>query len=140
MAAVLNLKDLCKEYSRGGRSFFAVDHVSLTVESGDFVNVVGRSGSGKSTLLNLAAGMLAPTSGSVELDGVELAGKSDAELSRLRCDRIGFIPQGAAALPNLTVLENVMLPFCLYPRGGDGEGAARLLLERFGIGARDVGL
>ena len=135
MAAVLNLKDLCKEYSRGGRSFFAVDHVSLTVESGDFVNVIGRSGSGKSTLLNLAAGMLAPTSGSVELDGVELAGKSDAELSRLRCDRIGFIPQGAAALPNLTVLENVMLPFCLYPRGGDGEGAARLLLERFGIGA-----
>ncbi|MGP1412810.1 MAG: ABC transporter ATP-binding protein [Pyramidobacter piscolens] len=135
MAAVLNLKDLCKEYSRGGRSFFAVDHVSLTVESGDFVNVIGRSGSGKSTLLNLAAGMLAPTSGSVELDGVELAGKSDAELSRLRCDRIGFIPQGVAALPNLTVLENVMLPFCLYPRGGDGEGAARLLLERFGIGA-----
>lgn len=135
MTAVLNLKDLCKEYSRGGRSFFAVDHVSLTVASGDFVNVVGRSGSGKSTLLNLAAGMLAPTSGSVELDGVDLAGKSDAELSRLRCDRIGFIPQGAAALPNLTVLENVMLPFCLYPHGGDGEGAARLLLERFGIGA-----
>ena len=59
MAAVLNLKDLCKEYSRGGRSFFAVDHVSLTVESGDFVNVIGRSGSGKSTLLNLAAGICA---------------------------------------------------------------------------------
>lgn len=133
MTAVLNLKDLCKEYSRGGQSFFAVDHASLTVESGDFVSIVGRSGSGKSTLLNMAAGMLAPTSGSVELDGVHLGGKGDAQLSRLRCDRIGFIPQGAAALPNLTVLENVMLPFCLYPRGGDGEGAARMLLERFGI-------
>ncbi|MGI6075477.1 MAG: ABC transporter ATP-binding protein [Pyramidobacter sp.] len=134
MGAILNLKGLYKEYSRGGRPFFAVNGVSLTVESGDFVTIVGPSGGGKSTLLNVAAGMLAPTSGSVEVDGVPLTGKSDAQLSRLRCERIGFIPQGAATLPNLTVLENVMLPFCLYPRGGDGEGAARLLLERFGIG------
>ena len=53
--------------------------------------------------------------------------------SRLRCDAIGFIPQGPSALPGLTVLENVLLPFVLWPHGGDGEGAARLLLSRFGI-------
>ena len=130
---LLVLKDLCREFQRGGKAFFAVDHVSLTVNEGDFVTIIGRSGSGKSTLLSLAAGMLAPTSGSVSLGGVELAGKNDTQLSRLRNELIGYIPQDAPALPNLTVLENVMLPACLYPRGGDIEGAARLLLERFGI-------
>ncbi|MCR5347672.1 MAG: ABC transporter ATP-binding protein [Fretibacterium sp.] len=133
MAAVLKLNDVCREYQRGNVPFFAVNHVSLSIEAGDFLNIIGRSGSGKSTLLNIAAGMLSPTSGSVELDGENLAGKDDATLSRLRNDKIGFVPQGASALPNLTILENVVLPFCLWPHGGDGEGAARLLLERFGI-------
>ncbi len=112
--AVLKLKDLCREYVRGKKPFFAVNHVSLTVESGDFIVIIGRSGSGKSTLLNLAAGMLTPTSGEVEFDGAPLDGKSDSELSRLRCSRIGFIPQNAAALPTLTVLEKYMLPSSIY--------------------------
>lgn len=130
--ALLRLKELCKRYHRGGTPFLAVDHVDLTLEAGDFVNVSGRSGSGKSTLLNMAAGLLRPTSGTVELEGTDLAAMGDAALSRLRNERVGSIPQGASALPDLTVLENVMLPFCLWPRGGDGEGAARLLLERCG--------
>ena len=67
MAPVLRLNDLCREYRRGDRRFLAVDHVSLDVEAGSCVSVIGRSGSGKSTLLNLAAGMLSPTAGSVEL-------------------------------------------------------------------------
>ncbi|WP_281679412.1 ABC transporter ATP-binding protein [Synergistes jonesii] len=133
MEPVLKLKDICKEYRRGGAPFFAVDHASLEVEPGGYVNIIGRSGSGKSTLLNIAAGMLPPTSGAAELGGVPLTGKDDAELSRIRNDGIGFIPQGAAALPTLTVLENVMLPFCLYPHDGDGCGYARLLLDRFGV-------
>ena len=133
MPAVLMLDDVCKEYRRGNVPFLAVDHVTLSVEAGDFVNIIGRSGSGKSTLLNMASGLLGPTSGVVELEGESLAGKDDAALSRLRNDKIGFVPQGASALPNLTVLENVVLPFCLWPHGGDGEGAGRLLLERFGI-------
>lgn len=133
MAPVLRLTDLCREYRRGDRRFLAVDHVSLDVEAGSCVSVIGRSGSGKSTLLNLAAGMLSPTSGSVELLGQDLAGLGDSRLSRLRCDAIGFIPQGPSALPGLTVLENVLLPFVLWPHGGDGEGAVRLLLSRFGI-------
>ncbi len=141
MAAILSFDNVCREYRRGNVPFFAVDHVSLSIEAGDFVNIIGRSGSGKSTLLNMAAGMLSPTSGSIYLEDEKLSGRDDASLSRLRNDKIGFVPQGASALPNLTVLENVVLPFCLWPHGGDGsagnplrgEGAGRLLLERFGI-------
>ena len=131
--SVLELECLRKDYVRGGRSFSAVKDVTLSVESGEYVSIVGRSGSGKSTLLNMAAGMLEPTSGTVTLDGIGLSGKSDAELSKIRNGLIGFIPQGALALPNLTVLENVILPHCLYPRDDDGETRAMGLLERFGI-------
>jgi putative ABC transport system ATP-binding protein len=133
MAAILSFDNVCREYRRGNVPFFAVDHVSLSIEAGDFVNIIGRSGSGKSTLLNMAAGMLSPTSGSIYLEDEKLSGRDDASLSRLRNDKIGFVPQGASALPNLTVLENVVLPFCLWPHEGNGEGAGRLLLERFGI-------
>ncbi|MCR4819045.1 MAG: ABC transporter ATP-binding protein [Fretibacterium sp.] len=133
MAVVLSFDNVCKEYLRGNVPFFAVDHVNLTIEAGDFVNIIGRSGSGKSTLLNMAAGMLSPSGGSVCLEGEDLSARDDASLSRLRNDKIGFVPQGASALPDLTVLENVVLPFCLWPHGGDGEGAGRILLERFGI-------
>ena len=136
---IVRLRDLSREYPRGGGRFFAVKGVSLEVRAGDYVNIIGRSGSGKSTLLNLIAGMLAPTSGTVEIDGRSLAGKGDRELSFMRNQSIGFIPQNAAALPNLTVLENVLLPFCLYRRGGDGEGAARHLLGKFGIERLEIG-
>ena len=111
MSEILRLNDVSREYVRGGVPFLAVNHVNLTLESGDFVNIIGRSGSGKSTLINIAAGMLTPTSGRVELFGEDLSGKDDAYLSRLRNDRIGFIPQGMSLLPNLTVLENVVLQF-----------------------------
>ena len=130
---MLSVKNLCKDYPRGGRKFTALDNVNLEVNAGDFVSVIGRSGSGKSTLLNILAGLLSPTSGKVYFHGSDLAAMTDSELSRLRNDAIGFIPQGASALPALSVLENVILPFCLYPHEGDGETYARSLLERFGI-------
>lgn len=133
MSEILSLHEVSREYVRGGVPFLAVNHVNLTLDSGDFVNIIGRSGSGKSTLVNIAAGMLTPTSGSVELFGEGLAGKSDVYLSRLRNDRIGFIPQGMSLLPNLTVLENVVLPFFMYPHGGDGEGYGRIMLDRMEI-------
>ena len=133
MSEILRLHDVSREYVRGGAPFMAVNSVSLTIESGDFVNVIGRSGSGKSTLVNIAAGMLSPTSGSVELFGEELAGKDDAYLSRLRNDKIGFIPQGMSLLSNLTVLENVVLPFFMYPHSGDGEGYGRNMLGKMEI-------
>ena len=133
MSEILRLHDVSREYFRGGVPFLAVKGVNLTIESGDFVNIIGRSGSGKSTLINIAAGMLTPTSGSVELFGEDLSGKDDEYLSRLRNDRIGFIPQGMSLLPNLTVLENVVLPFFMYPHGGDGEGYGRIMLDRLEI-------
>ena len=125
---MLEFVNLTKEYQRGGRNFRAVNNVNLQIESGGFVNIIGRSGSGKSTLLNLAAGMLTPTSGSVILDGEDISRKTDSALSFIRNNKIGFIPQGVSALPNLTVRENILLPFYLYPHGGDGEGRAYLLM------------
>ena len=133
MPCVIKVKNLCKEYKRGSTKFNAVDNVNFEIEEGDFVHVIGRSGSGKSTLINMIAGMLSPTSGEIEIDGENIIGKNDYELSRMRNNKIGFIPQGASALPNLTVLENILLPFYLWPHGGDGEGFARILLERFEI-------
>ncbi len=133
MNALLEFVNLSKEYTRGGVKFLAVNDVSLKITACDFVNIIGRSGSGKSTLLNLAAGMLSPSSGRIILDGEDISRKNDSELSQIRNNKIGFIPQGASALPNLTVIENILLPFYLYPHGGDGEGRAYILMEFLGI-------
>lgn len=127
---MLEILNLSKEYKRSsGHTFKAVNNVNLTIEDGDFVNIIGRSGSGKSTLLNVAAGMLSPSSGKIILDGEDISQKKDSELSIIRNNKIGFIPQGASALPNLTVIENILMPFYLYPHGGDGEGRAYILME-----------
>ena len=126
---MLEILNLTKEYTRGYTKFKAVDNVTLTIEDGDFVNIIGRSGSGKSTLLNIAAGMLTPSSGKIILDGEDISQKNDTELSLIRNNKIGFIPQGASAFPNLTVTENILMPFYLYPHGGDGEGRAYILME-----------
>ncbi len=131
---IIELKDLVKEYTRGnGRKFNAVDSVSLNVEKGDYLTIIGRSGSGKSTLINMLSGMITPTSGSIKIAGEEITGKSDKEISFLRNELIGFIPQGTATLPNLTVLDNIVLPFFLYKREGDPYGKAMLLMEKLGI-------
>lgn len=126
---MLEILNLTKEYTRGYTKFKAVDNVTLTIEDGDFVNIIGRSGSGKSTLLNIAAGMLTPSSGKIILDGEDISQKNDTELSLIRNNKIGFIPQGASSFPNLTVTENILMPFYLYPHGGDGEGHAYILME-----------
>ncbi len=133
MSTLLEFVNLTKEYQRGNTTFCAVNNVNLKISSQDFVNIIGRSGSGKSTLLNLAAGMLSPSSGSIFLDGQDLTHKPDSALSHIRNNTIGFIPQGASALPNLTVMENILLPFYMYPHGGDGEGRAYILMEFLGI-------
>lgn len=130
---MISIKNLCKEYSRGSKKFYALENINLEINSGDFVNIIGRSGSGKSTLLNITAGMLSPTSGKIFFHGEDISQKNDAELSRLRNEKIGFIPQDASALPNLSVIENILLPVHLYPRKDNGENYARELLEKFSI-------
>jgi putative ABC transport system ATP-binding protein len=130
---ILEARGISKEYDRGGVPFFAAEDVSLSIGEGEFACVVGRSGSGKSTLLNILAGLLAPTSGTVSLEGREYDDLSDDELSELRNTRLGYIMQGHSVLPNFTVLQNVILPHVFFKRGGDPADRALSLLERTGI-------
>ncbi|MBQ2691042.1 MAG: ATP-binding cassette domain-containing protein, partial [Clostridia bacterium] len=116
---VLEVKDLCKEYMRGSKPFYAVDHVNFSMEKGDFVSIIGRSGSGKSTMLNLIAGLLDPTEGSITVSGHELSGMNDDELSLMRNTVLGYVPQGQTVLGNLSVLDNVRLPFYFHNRDGE---------------------
>jgi putative ABC transport system ATP-binding protein len=131
---IIEAREVCKEYRRGDRPFWAVDNVSLTLDAGEFVCVMGRSGSGKSTLINILAGLLTPTAGRVLFEGEEYAGLDDDRLATLRNTGIGYIMQGYGVLPNFTVLENVLLPHYLQKRTGDPETRAYALLEQTGIG------
>jgi putative ABC transport system ATP-binding protein len=130
---ILEASALAKEYQRGGRSFMAVDHVSLQIEKGEFACIVGRSGSGKSTLLNILAGMAFPTSGEVIFMGRGYSAMTDGELSRQRGSKIGYIMQGHCVLPNFTVLQNVMIPHYFNSVTAHPEGRAVTLLEKTGI-------
>jgi putative ABC transport system ATP-binding protein len=133
MKPLLEVKSLTKRYQRGGREFAAVDDVNLEVAQEEFVCITGHSGSGKSTLLNLIAGFMPPDAGTVLLEGEELTALGDAELSLRRNTRIGYIPQGHSVLANLTVWDNVRLPFYLHRRAGNPNEQAHELLERVGI-------
>lgn len=126
---MLDIKDLTREFTRRGSAFAAVDHVNLHVDAGEFVAIVGRSGNGKSTLLNLVTGLLKPTSGTVTLDGRDVVSLNDREMSALRNRVIGFVTQSQTLLPNLSVIDNVILPAVLSGRavvdddGLDGDVA-----------------
>lgn len=130
---VLQVNGLTKEYKRNGGSFFAVKDVSLQLRAGDFFCITGRSGSGKSTLLNLLAGLLKPTRGSIEFDGKSISSFRDEEASLYRNAKIGYIPQGQSLLANLTVLDNVRLPYHFFRRDGEAAKKAMSLLEQAGI-------
>jgi ABC-type lipoprotein export system ATPase subunit len=111
--------------------------LSLTVEQGERVAVMGPSGSGKSTLLNLICGLDEPTSGSIKLEGVELAALDDDRRTRLRREKIGMIFQTFNLLPTLTALENVALPLRLQNlRRRETEERAKAMLERVGLKVR----
>jgi len=132
-ARVIRLVDVVKEFN-GKRKVRALDGVSLSIEKGEMVALVGPSGSGKSTLLNLIGTLDRPTSGEIWLDGQRLGGLSDDELTRIRRDKIGFIFQFFNLLPSLTCLENVALP--LHLRGwkkAQAHGRAEELLELVGL-------
>jgi putative ABC transport system ATP-binding protein len=111
--------------------------INLSIFPGEAVAVVGASGAGKSTLLSLLAGMDTPSSGRVYLDGVELSALDEDGRARLRAARVGFVFQAFHLLPNLTALENVMLPLELAGHG-DAAGAAHEALERVGLAQRLV--
>lgn len=119
---VLETRELTKEYGSGDVAVSALRGISVTVEKGDFVAIMGPSGSGKSTLLTIFGGVETPTTGQVLLEGIDLASLNDDDRTRLRRRRIGFIFQSFNLLPNLSALENVSLPLEL---DGVAAGAAR---------------
>ena len=113
----LRAENISRRYFRkhGEANFFeAVRPVSLTLESGNLTVLNGKSGSGKTTLLNMLAGLLNPSEGRVYLNDTDLYALEDRELSRLRSEKIGVIPQGRSAVDTLSVYENILLPGILY--------------------------
>ncbi|MDR2786769.1 MAG: ATP-binding cassette domain-containing protein, partial [Candidatus Accumulibacter sp.] len=115
---LLEINGLRKEYERGERRFAAVDDLCLTLDRGGFVCLFGRSGSGKTTLLNMIAGLLTPDAGEVLFDGIGLYSLDDPARTAWRNRTLGYMPQGASLLSNLSALDNVRLPFHLQPRSG----------------------
>ena len=132
---MLHLSNVVKKYrSPSGDSTTVLDGVSFDVEAGASVAIIGPSGSGKSTLLNIIGGLDAPNSGKVLLGDVDLARAAEKELTKIRSRDIGFIFQLHHLLPQLTVLENVLLPTMAHGENAGAEERARALLNRVGLG------
>ena len=125
---LLRLENITKDYSSDGELVRALNGVSLDVEAGEFIALMGKSGCGKSTLLNLSGAMDFPTSGRVLLDGQVTSELGDAGLTRLRREKVGFVFQSFQLLNTLTVLENVALPLLLSGQRDSGAARERLML------------
>lgn len=135
--ALIEVKDVYKIYNPGENEVRALDGVSLTIDEGEFVAIIGQSGSGKSTLMNTLGLLDRPTSGEYYLSGRDVATLTDDEQSEIRNKQIGFIFQGFNLIPSLTAIGNVELP--LVYRGMKKEERNKLsleALERVGLGKR----
>jgi putative ABC transport system ATP-binding protein len=130
---MISLTDVNRDYATGRGLLRAIRHVTLDVERGAWVTLVGPSGSGKSTLLNLIAGLDRPTSGRLVVAGMDLGALSEEALARWRARNVGIVFQFFQLLPTLTALENVLLPMEFAGRDGDRRAAARALLESVGL-------
>ncbi|MFC4069624.1 ABC transporter ATP-binding protein [Actinoplanes subglobosus] len=133
--SAVQMRGVEKIYHRGSTSVAALAGVDIDFERGTFTAVMGPSGSGKSTLLHCAAGLDQPTSGKVLLDGVDLTGKNETELTMLRRDRIGFIFQAFNLLPALTGEQNIVLPLELAGRKVN-KARLREVVDSVGLGER----
>ena len=137
MEPLIKTEDLHKVYNPGENEVRALDGVSLTIQNGEFVAIVGHSGSGKSTLMNMLGCLDTPTSGRYYLDGRDVSGLTDNQLSEIRNEKIGFIFQGFNLIPNLDAIGNVELP--LIYRGipkGQRRRLAVQALKRVGLSSR----
>ena len=134
-AAILEARNLTRTYASGGRSLTVLDNVSFQLARRATCAIVGPSGSGKTTLLGLCAGLDSPTGGAVWINGVSLNELNENERALLRNQHTGFVFQNFQLLPNLTALENVMIPAELRGERGVGEQAHKLL-SRVGLGDR----
>jgi len=134
--AGVRLVELTKHYKRGSEIIRALDGVSLDIDQGEFVAVVGRSGSGKTTMLDLLGLLLKPTAGQLFIDDVDTTRLSDRERARMRGRKVGFVFQEYNLLSGLNVLENVMLPQRYVKDGEAGKQRAIELIDRVGLADR----
>lgn len=125
----VEFKDVVRVFGKGDGMQVAVDHVSFTIDKGEFVVILGRSGAGKSTVLNMLGGMDKPTEGQVFVDGQEVSAMNDNQLSVYRADTIGFIFQFYNLIPGLTAYENVALVKDIKKGSLDADD----MLERVGL-------
>ena len=127
MEALIKVKNMCKVYNPGENEVWALDHVNLEIQKGEFVAIIGHSGSGKSTLMNMLGCLDIPTSGEYYLNGKDVSELGDNQLSEIRNEEIGFIFQGFNLISNLTAIENVELP--LIYRGIGRSERHKLAME-----------
>src|SRR5499427_1779888 len=137
MPALVETQNLTKHYQMGDTVVRALDGISLNVDEKEFVALIGTSGSGKSTLLNLIGGLDHPTSGSLRIDGIDIAGMSAEDLSRHRRQNVGIIFQSFNLISTMTALDNVTLSLMFAGvESGSREKRAAGLLESMGLGGR----
>ena len=139
MAHLIDIRDMYKIYAIGAEPVHALDGVSLAVDEGEFVAIMGSSGSGKSTMLNILGCLDVPTRGSYLLDGIEVAARTRKELAQIRNRKLGFVFQNFNLLPRTSALENVELPDLYMGRLGRRERRERAmaLLARVGLAGRE---
>lgn len=131
----LKVENLCKVYGKGESRVAALDHVSLTIEKGEFTAIIGASGSGKSTLLHIIGGVDVPTSGAVYLDGQDVYAQNNETLAIFRRRQVGLIYQFHNLIPTLNVVENITLPILMDRREVNQERLDELL-ELLGLSDR----
>ena len=135
MSGLIEFRDVCKTYVMGDAVVRAADHISMSIQKGEFVAIVGQSGSGKSTCMNIIGCLDVPTSGTYLLDGQDVGAMNKNELAAIRNKMLGFIFQQYNLLPRQNLLENVELPlmYAGVPRA-ERRQRAQAALERVGLG------
>ena len=135
--SIIVLKDITKTYHMGDTSVHALNHVSLQIDTGEFVAIIGSSGSGKSTLMNIVGCLDRPTSGSYQLEGKEVATLDESDLAAVRNAKLGFVFQNFNLLPRMSALQNVALPL-VYANAPKKERLERAAhhLEKVGLADR----
>jgi putative ABC transport system ATP-binding protein len=133
---MIAVRNLVKTMHNGARVVEIIRDVSFDIPSRQFVAIMGPSGSGKSTLLGLMAGLDAPTSGSISIDGVDITSLRENELAQLRGKKLGFVFQSYHLIPTLTAFENVLLPMEFSGTLNGGHARAERLLESVGLSDR----
>ena len=134
---MIELQQVCRHFQVGDQTVHALDHVNLTIKSGEFISIMGPSGSGKSTLLNILGLLDRPTLGSYQLNGADVSKLDDGQLAEQRQEQIGFIFQSFHLIPRLNAVENVELPMVLAGRSVRARRErARQVLSSMGLASR----